>query len=108
MSTVNPSTAIIPISDTVSNAVDLGEMAVVGLQVPSAITSTALTFQASSDGGTYAAVTKVDGTAYSVTVAASKYIVIPPADLAGIRFLKVIAGTTETAARTIILTVRAV
>lgn len=109
MSTVNPSaTVTIASGQTVSNAIDLGEMAVVGLITPSAITSTAVTFQASADNVTYNQVTKVDATVYSVTVSASKHIVIPPADLAGIRWLKVVAGSAEGGDRTIYLTVRAV
>jgi hypothetical protein len=94
---------------TVSNAIDLGEKAIVGIQLPSALTSTALTFTASDViDGTYNPVTKIDGNAYSITVAAAKYIVISPVDLAGIRYLKLVAGSAEAAARDIILMLKAV
>lgn len=92
---------------TVSNAVDLGEMAVVGMQ-NATLTSTAMTFQASADNSTFVAVKNTAGSTYSVTVASDSYTVIPPADLAGIRWLKVVAGSAEGADRTVKLMVRAV
>ncbi len=107
MSTVNQVIATILSGATVSNAVDLGEMAIVGMQ-NTTLTSTAFTFQASADGVTYVAVKNTAGSSYSVTVASDTYTVIPPADLAGIRWLKVVAGTSEGADRTIKLVVRAV
>lgn len=110
MSTVGRSATITILSGaTASNAIDLGELAIVGIQLPAALTSTALTFTASDTlAGTYNAVTKVDGTAYSIVVAAAKYVVIPPADLCGIHYLKVIAGSAEGADRDIILMLRSV
>lgn len=109
MSTVKQAASVtIANGQTVSNGVDLGELALVGMQLPSALTSVAITFQASHDGVTYAAITKIDGTAYTVTSAPSKYIIIPPADLAGARFLKVVGGSAEAADRNIILLLREV
>lgn len=109
MSTVTrAATVTVASGQTVSNAIDLGELAVVGLVTPGTITSTAITFQASQDNVTFSQVTKVDATVYTLTVSASKYIVIPPADLAGVRYLKVVAGSAEGADRDIILMLRAV
>ncbi len=109
MSTVNQSaTVTIADSATVSNAIDLGEMAIVGLQTPASMTGTAITFQASADNSTFVAVKKVDGTTYSMVTASSLYYVIPPADLAGIRYLKVVSGSAETGAKIITLLLRAV
>lgn len=93
---------------TVSNAIDLGELAVVGLQTPAAFTGVAITFQASHDNTTFAAVTKVNGDPYALTVAASKYVIIPPIDLCGARFIKVVSGSAEAADRDIVLLLRAV
>ena len=107
MSVVKESLALIENGETESNAVDLGELAVVGLQ-NGTLTSTAFTFLASYDGITYVAVKRVDGTAYSITVASDTYTVIPPIDLAGVRFLKIVAGSTELADRNIRVMVRAV
>lgn len=93
---------------TLSNAIDLGEMALCGIQMPPAFTGTTLTFTASDSlGGTYNAVTTTSAS-YSITVAASKYVSIPPSDLAGVRFVKVVSGSAEGADRDIILMVRAV
>ena|SRR5882724_101871 len=109
MSTTNPAATItIASGQTVSNAIDLGEMCLCGIQTPSALTSTAFTFQGSSDNSTFCAMTTQDGTAISVTVAASKLIMLPPANFAGVRYLKVVAGSAEGADRNIILLVRAV
>ncbi len=107
MSNVKSSVATILSGATESNAVDLGELAVVGLQ-NATLTSTAFTFKASFDNITFVAVKKTDGNSYSVTVASNTYTVIPPADLAGIRYLKVVAGSTEGANRTVELMLRAV
>lgn len=109
MSTVNQG-AICTVASgaTVSGALDLGELAVVGIVTPAAITSTAMTFQASADGVTYNQVTTRDGTVYSVTISASKHIVIPPADLCGIRYLKVVGGSAEGADRNITVLLRSV
>ena len=103
MSTVSTSaTVIIASSGTISNAIDLGELAVVGIQ-NATLTGTAFTFQASSDNATFVAVKKTDGTDYSLVVASNTYTVIPPADLAGVKYLTVVSGSTEGAVRTIIL-----
>lgn len=99
-------TVTIANGETVSNAIDLGEGVLVGIQMPAAFTGSAMTFQASDSlAGTYNAVTSITA-AYSVTVAASKYVSIPLFDLAGVRFIKVVSGSAEGAARDIILMVR--
>ena len=109
MSTVRrAATVTILNGQTVSNKVDLGELAVVGMQLPAALTGVTITFQASHDDVTYVSVTKVDGTTYTITVAPSKYVIIPPADLAGARFIKVVSGAAEATDRDIVLMLRAV
>lgn len=109
MSTVSPSaTVTIANGDTESNAIDLGELAIVGMQTPASMTGTAITFKASADNSTFVVVKKIDGSTYSMVTASSQYYVIPPADLAGIRYLKVVSGSAETGAKIISLMVRAV
>ena len=86
MGTINrAATVTIANGQTVSNGINLNEQQVVGLVTPAALTGVAITFQASHDGVTYSAVTKEDGTAYSITVAPSKYVMIPRDALGGDR-----------------------
>lgn len=91
---------------TVSNGIDVMDAQVEGVFLPAAFTGVALTFQGSVDNVTYNAITKPDGTAYTLVVAPAKYVMVPPNDLAGTRYLKVISGTAEAAARDIILMLR--
>lgn len=101
MSTVCTSTVTIANTETTSGAADLGEMAVVGIQTPASLTGTSFSFLASADNSTFVEVRKVDGTVYTLTVTSSKYYVVPPADLAGIRYLKIVSGSAETGAKVI-------
>jgi hypothetical protein len=90
---------------TTSNALDLREKVLVGLQFAT-MTGTALTFTASSDGVTYVALKDSAGAAVSFTIASDTYTVIQPAILAGVRYLKLVSGSSEGAARTITAIVR--
>lgn len=102
-------TAAIPNGDTVSGAVDLGGMTLVGLLMPASFTGTAVTFQAAeAAAGTYRTVTDGAGSDYSVTVAASKFVPVDPVKMAGVRFLKIVSGSSEGAARTVTLAARRV
>lgn len=103
-------TVTAPTTGPYSSVLDLGDRALVGIQLPSALDSVAITFQASytNEGNVFRDVTKVDGSAYSVTVAPSKYVVIPPSDLVGMRRMRLVMGTVESATRQIILISRAV
>lgn len=85
---------------TVSNAIDVREKILVGLQFAT-MTGTALTFQASSDGVTYVAVKDSAGASISYTIASNTYTVIQPAILAGVRYIKIVSGSAEAATRTI-------
>ena len=92
---------LIASGQTTSAAIDLGDQIIVGIQIPSAFTGVALTFQAAYDNATFVAVTDKSGAAYSVTVAASKYVSLSPLDLAGVRYVKFVSGASEGADRTI-------
>lgn len=93
-------TATILNGGTVSDAVYVGDKQPVSLQLPSALTGTAITFQGSWDGVTYLAINTA-GSAYSVTVAASKLVELDPAKFAGCRFVKLVSGSAEAADRLI-------
>jgi hypothetical protein len=101
--------ATIAASGTTSGAVDLGHATLCGIYVPSSFTGTALTFTASETAdGTFAPVKDGAGAAVSKTVAAGDYIYLDPVILAGVRFLKIVSGSTEGAARELTLAARVV
>ncbi len=71
---------------------------VFGLRVPAGFAGTSVTFEAAEKfDGAYMPVTNADGTNYTLTVAASRHVRIPPADLAGCEFIKVVSGASEAA-----------
>lgn len=85
-------------------------LTLVGFYTPAALTGTAMTFQAAPNAsGTYVEVVDgATGSAYSVTVAASKYIALDPAKTYGINQVKLVSGSSEAADRTITLVYRRV
>jgi hypothetical protein len=96
-------TTITIASGTDTDVIDLQNRVLVGVQLPASVASTAMTIDAAYksdatfapiyDGlGQYGAVGDV-----SFTVAASKYVLIPPTITAGISFVKLSFGTSETA-----------
>jgi hypothetical protein len=94
---------------TESGAASLGEYTLVGLLMPAAVTGTTVKFlSAEALAGTYRTVTDGAGTDYSVTVAASKYVPVDLTKLSGVRFLKVVSGSAEGAARSVVLALRRV
>jgi len=97
-------TVVIPNGQTTSAAFDIGGFTLVGMILPSALTSTAMKINASDSlAGTYVPVYGPTGTQISYTVAASRYVVIPPTDLQGVNFIELVAGSAEGADRTITL-----
>lgn len=102
-------TVTIAASGTVSGAIDLHGCTPVGVFVPSTFDGTTIKFQASTTlDGTYVAVEDGAGTPAEITLntsAASKYIAISSAiqeQLRGIRFLKLVAGTSQATTDTVI------
>lgn len=74
----------------------------IAIQTPSALTSTAMTFQASFDGNTFAPIhDEGSGSAYSITVAASRFITLKRSAMEGAKFFRVVCGSAEGAARSI-------
>jgi hypothetical protein len=101
-------TVTIANGQTTSDALDCINGTVVGILTPAALTGTAFTFSVSADGVTYATLYDSSGAAVSFTVAASRYVYVDPAIFAGLRYVKVISGSSEGAQRIITLVLRAV
>lgn len=100
--------AIIPISTTETQEIKLAGFVLCGIKVPAAFTGTALTFEMCDvSGGTYVPVVSgTSGTALSYTVAQGKYYAIDPKDFQGINYLKIKSGSTEVAARTLVISLK--
>lgn len=98
----------IPISGTTTPAIPLNGFSLVGITTPATFTGTALTFLVSNAlAGTYVPLkTTTSGTALSYTVTTSSYYAIDPKDFAGVAFLKIVSGSTEGAARTLICSIK--
>jgi hypothetical protein len=88
---------------TVSSAVNCDGLDVVALQLPAAFTGVAITFQGSADNVLYQQIYDDAGAAVSLTVAQGRYVVINTLtkQLRGMRFLKIVSGSAEGAARVI-------
>jgi len=93
---------------TESNVIDLGQATLCGIYVPD-ITGTSLSFKASNTAtGTFAPIKDGAGSLVSKTVADNDYIYLDPVIFAGVRFLKIVSGSTELAAREFLLAARIV
>ncbi len=94
-------TATVLSGATSSDAIQLNGFGLVGLILPSALTSTTMTFTGSQDGTTYTALYNTSGSLLTVTVAASRIILFVPGDLVGVNYIKLVFGTAEGADRAI-------
>lgn len=98
----------IPNAAALSAAIPTSGLSLCGIQLPAALTGTALTFQvATTLGGTYQDLYNSAGLV-SYTVAASRYIAINPADFQGALFIKVKSNATEGAARALTLSLKGI
>lgn len=98
---------VIANGQTVSGAVDLGEGVLCGLQFAT-MTGTAITIQAAEDiAGTYVLVA-LRGGALSITMASDRYITLLSEETRGLRYIKLVSGSAEGAARTIQTYVRSI
>lgn len=88
--------ATIASGESLSSAVDCGELRPFAIQMPAAWDAAGLTFQKSADGITYSDVYAPAGTEYSLSAAASEWINLNPQDFADARYLKVRSGTSGT------------
>lgn len=89
-------------SSTTSSEIDLGGTYLVGIQLPASFTGTSLTFTvATASGGTFQTMKDGAGNSVSKTVAQGQYIGIDPTLFRGVRFFKVVSGSTETSDRSL-------
>lgn len=86
------------ISGILSEEIDLLGYVLVGLYTPANLASTSLKFTASpTAGGTFVQVKDKTNADYSITVDSSaRYYQLNPADFAGLRFIKLNPGSSET------------
>ena len=94
----------IPDGGTTTPALDLSDYLLSGIVCPAEFDGTTITFTAArTPEGTYRPVYNTDGTALTVTTAASRHIAIVPETFAGVRYVKLVAGTAQTGATTLTL-----
>lgn len=105
---MNPNQAAsIASSASASSIVDCGGLALCGIFIPAAFTGTTITFQASADGINFFPMTlNTAGNNLSYAVAPSTYVAINPLDFQGVQYLKVVSGSTEAGARSLILSLK--
>lgn len=97
-------TATIPASGTTSDAITVpARKTLVGMQLPAAMTGTAMTFQQSTDGGATWVNVYNESTAYSITFAASRYHALNPQVFHGVSLLRIVSGSTEASSRAVTL-----
>lgn len=103
----NPSLSVtIANGQTASSAISGGGMVLCGINIPAAFTGTTITFTVSSSlAGTYNPLYNSSGQV-SYTVAPSRYVAIVPQDFAGVAFFKIVSGSSEGAARTLICSMK--
>lgn len=106
---INNDTVTIATGQTTSDGIDLQGMTLCGLYLPSAFDGSTISFQASeTEDGTFVQVLDTDGSVLTLAgLSASKYVKVAPADFAGIRFLKLVAGA-QTGATVLPLALRQV
>lgn len=96
----------VTIATTTSTTIDLGSKGFVGIIMPAAFTGTAITFTGSVDNSTFVALYNSDNSAFSITVSASRYYVLNPADFLGCRYVRIVSNATEGASRTLTVLTR--
>jgi len=94
---------VISSGGTTSGAIDLtGGSTLLGIRLPSAFTGTSVTLtEAPTLNGTYQAVYDNTGTQITFVAAASRTVLISPATVIGLRFVKLVSSGAEGADRTI-------
>ena len=87
-------TASITSGQSLSASVDIKDQPIVAIQMPSTWTTANLTFQGSSDGTNFFNVYNMEGDEFTVTVAASRYVVLSPFEFQWARYIKIRSGTS--------------
>ena len=81
----------------------LGTMTLLGIRLPSTFDGTSLTFTcADTLAGTYDPLYNDDGSAYTVTCAATRYVAVDYTKFLGVLYVKVVPATTQATTDTII------
>jgi hypothetical protein len=94
---------------TASAVIDAKGFSLVGVLLPAAFTGTSLTFQASVDGTNFFAVNSTtSGSSLSYTVAQGNYYAIDPTPFYGIRYLKIVSGSSEAANRVLTVALKGI
>lgn len=112
MGYVAPVTKTLTIANggTTTEAFPMYHGTILGFQMPATFTGTAITFTGcATKGGTYVPVYDSDGNAVSVAVAASRGYTLSGAEadaVLGHNYIKLVSGSSEGAARSIVVTVR--
>ncbi len=108
LGSVVQNSAVIANGQTASDAIATNGSSLVGIQLPAAFTSTQITFEAATtESGTYQPMYNSAGQV-SYTVAQGQYIAIKPEDFYGVQFFKIVAGTSEAAARTLVCSLKGI
>lgn len=82
---------------------DLRGLTLVAVRTPSTFDGTTLQFTCCETvDGTYLPIHNADGTAYELTLAASRHTTVDLAKFVGVRFLKLVAGSNQTTTDTIV------
>lgn len=86
-------TATIADGQTTSGTINLGDHTLVGVFIPTGFEGTTLTFEASPDGGvTFLTILNEDGTTFTLTCTASRYVMVDPSRLCGAGVLRLVAS----------------
>ena len=97
----------VPAAGTTSDGLFIAGASLIGLITPSALDSTGLTFEVSTDGSTWYPLYDRNGTQVSLSVTTGAAYSLDPEWLAPWEWIRIVCGTTETAARTFQLIGRA-
>jgi len=97
-------TITIAISGTTTPAIAMDPNKIpLAIELPAAFTGTTITFRGASLPGGPLNPLYYESTLYSVTVGTSRFISLNRAAFEGVRFMQLVSGSTEVAARDIVL-----
>ncbi len=91
---------------TVSSIAVIIQQSIVGFILPAGLAGTAITFQVSQDGITFVPLHGENGTAFTLTAAASRAIHVDPAIFLPWSHVRLVANAAQTGSMTIILMIR--
>ena len=87
---------------TKTDAINMSNFALMGVEVPATMTGTSLTFEAGSDAASTVPVRDVDGADFSVTLGSGAGVhTVNANDFASFKYIKIVSGSSEGAERTL-------